>query len=562
MKKISSKILSMVTVVVFFSIAALILSNVFLFNQLFLKLQKDAMQVASDSIVCVDVDKFEKVIRDKSTDSQEYKEIRDSMIKHRADKNITFLYTMIKEDDKAYIMVDSALNDFSPIGEEYHLEDAMITAFDGKAAATNKPVSDQYGTFISAYAPVKNSTGEIIGIIGADIDVSSFIYIQKRITLSLFIVGGIMLVLSSIASLIFSKKIAASVDMVKNTLGKMSEGDLTITMNVKTRDEIQVIADYFEKFKIKISSIIKTAKVSSDRVTEESEGLLALSEEMSAASDVVASSIENVSRKIESQAGELSKINSSVAVFSEKVNNAANHMEEINKIVETVGKKAQISNTNLKVLEESIRDINISFKDVREKILSLGVNIAKINEITNLINAISSQTNLLALNASIEAARVGEAGKGFTVVADEIRKLAEQSRDSSENINDLIRIILEDSSLVSNTSEKMNDKLDKQVDVINNSIDSFKNIITSIENIIPRVSSVNENLKNIDLEKGKIENGVKLAADTIRGISESSEEITASSEDLNTSSHEIEEAAGILTNMTNELLQVINQFKV
>jgi methyl-accepting chemotaxis protein len=131
----------------------------------------------------------------------------------------------------------------------------------------------------------------------------------------------------------------------------------------------------------------------------------------------------------------------------------------------------------LAILEDAIKDINLSFTDVRNEIKGLGIQLSQIGKITDLINDIAEQTNLLALNATIEAARAGEAGRGFAVVAEEIRKLAEQSKTSSSNISSLLENLMNKSNLAIKTSDIMKDKLNGQITVIGNSVNSFKEII-------------------------------------------------------------------------------------
>nr|WP_281273802.1 methyl-accepting chemotaxis protein [Biomaibacter acetigenes] len=136
-----------------------------------------------------------------------------------------------------------------------------------------------------------------------------------------------------------------------------------------------------------------------------------------------------------------------------------------------------MSNRDLAILEDAIKDINLSFTDVRNEIKGLGIQLSQIGKITDLINDIAEQTNLLALNATIEAARAGEAGRGFAVVAEEIRKLAEQSKTSSSNISSLLENLMNKSNLAIKTSDIMKDKLNGQITVIGNSVNSFKEII-------------------------------------------------------------------------------------
>ncbi len=262
---------------------------------------------------------------------------------------------------------------------------------------------------------------------------------------------------------------------------------------------------------------------------------------MASVSDTVASTIGDVAIKNQAQASELFNITTLVNNFGTDLDKAVVSIEEINSTANLMSIKAKNSNGELLVLENSITSIAISVEDIKNKIGGLESNISEISQISNLINNIAEQTNLLALNAAIEAARAGEAGRGFSVVAEEIRKLAEQSKHSSGNINNLLQGISTESVAVALSSHSAYNILQNQVGVIKTSISSFKEIVENIESSIPLINEVNNNIVKIDNNKEVIIN-------KINEISRVSEEISAFSEEISSAAGEM---AGSSTEVAN-----------
>ena len=573
MNKLGGKILRIVGLISLVSMLVLVLSNFLVFKFLFSKLEVEAQNVASESVSSIDGDKLEKIINEASADeeenkkimeSTEYAEIQHSMVMFKNDKDIKYLYTFAKKDNKVYIVVDSALVEPSPLGEEYDLDSFMTEAFNGKVseASAAEPDPYGYGTLISAYAPVKNSAGEVIAITGADKDVSSFVYVRSFLLMLDMIVAGIVLLLAVIASLLFSRKITRNVRKVTSVLNKMSNGDLTTAIEVHSKDEIQEIAEYINKVRASTAETLKVTRNLSETVAKQTENLSAVSEEMSAASQEVAATIQEVAGGTNLQSDEMKKINSILEKFGEHISNTVNAVQSVNTRVEAISSKTQLSHKDLKILEDTIKDITTSFSVVREEIRGLVACLQQISEVTDLINAISGQTNLLALNAAIEANRAGESGRGFAVVAGEIRKLAEQSKVSVANISKLLENVASKSELVVKTSDVMEVKLSEQVVIVNNSINSFTEIIGNVEGIIPEIIGVANNINKIDTEKKNIIESVEATAAVATEVSASTQEIAASSEELSASSQDVASAAQDLTGASQDMMEMITRFKI
>lgn len=540
MNKLGTKILKLIISIFSISMLILILANVYIFNNVFSKLQTQVGQIASEAVNIIDGDKLERVIESKSMDTDEYREIQDSLIKFKNDKNIIFIYTLVKDGDTGtYFAVDGSLVNTSEFGEEYGLEEGMINAFNGNVSFTKKPYTDDYGTFISGYAPIKNSSGEIIAIVCTDANVASFSYMESKFIQIYIIIILAMIIIIAFSSIIFSNRISSNVDKIKNILNKMSEGDLSLPLNIKSNDEIETIAKYINDFRNKTSEIIAAVSECSKKAETETKNLFSASHEITSSSEMVSASIKEVAMSSTMQAQEMANVTSILDKFSIKIEETTNIVHNLNSNVEGVDFTVRESSSVLQVFEKSVLDISESFINVEVNIQELSKHLSQINEITNVINNIADQTNLLALNAAIEAARVGDVGKGFAVVAEEIRNLAEQSKSSSSNINLLLNNILNNNEAVIQTSDNVNAKLDYQRKVINTHISNFKEIISYVEKMIPLIKDINNNIDVINNEKIEIMNNIETTAASSEEISASTEEITASSQELSEASQKV-----------------------
>ncbi|QLY80498.1 methyl-accepting chemotaxis protein [Clostridium intestinale] len=377
--------------------------------------------------------------------------------------------------------------------------------------------------------------------------------------------GGIVAVIGVLTALIIINLITRNLKKIDNHMTILSTGDLTkgVEENLKRKkDEVGDIANAINKTQQYISEIISLIKINSDSIDMKSENLSNISSKFVYSTENIAHAIEEVASGSDTQAQELTDTVEIVNKFGRELDKIVVQFEEINTRAVDIDEKAKKSNNSMEMVVQGLLELIVTFSEFKEKINSMDKNIKKVNEFTSLIKSISEQTNLLALNAAIEAAAAGDAGKGFGVVADEVRILAEKSKTASNKIFEIASDLLKDTRNISSTSEKMNNEIVKQRETIDTSMTSFKEISSSIEEITPRINNVSRYVERLSSNKDDIVIKSENVASISQEISSLAQEISASMEEMKESSLDVSITSKDLKDMTAVMKENVGIFKI
>ncbi|WP_185764225.1 methyl-accepting chemotaxis protein [Niallia circulans] len=384
---------------------------------------------------------------------------------------------------------------------------------------------------------------------------------KTTLVISLSIIA-VFLVLSVLFGFYISKTIANPIKKLKTLMEKGENGDFSERADYQSKDEIGSLSVSFNSMADGIKELVETIGETSQALASSSEQLSASSEESSKASEHISETIQELAASSENQM-------TLMASSSEGINNVTGSTERISanaeKVAATAENTAEASKKGLRNIEEvttQMNSINTNVGNLSMSINTLEGRIKEIGDITKAITDISSQTNLLALNAAIEAARAGEQGKGFAVVADEVRKLAEQSSQSAEQITSLIGQIQVDTKTTIQSMSTAKNEVDLGLNIVQNAGNSFGEIEVSVNDLVSLFEEVFVSLKELKDNTDVINVSVMEVNSMAGEAAANTENVSAATEEQVASMEEIAASSSSLANLAESLQELIRKFRV
>lgn len=381
--------------------------------------------------------------------------------------------------------------------------------------------------------------------------------------MTVFIISVIIIALASVVlPFAFLRKVKP-LKRLTEIAAKVKEGDLTEEVPViKEKDEIGQLALTFQAMLTNLKGIIQQISSSSQKVKDASNELLISAEQSASASEQVTTIIEQVSRSAEKQNQSLENNLSNIQDVAKIFLHTERQTGEISNLAKTTVERAKEGAESVIDTVNQIKSVNDSVIEAKKQFHNLMTSMEQIHQITAVITNITEQTNLLALNAAIEAARAGEYGRGFSIVAEEIRKLAEESQTSTKKIEELVEKIQLEAQQSEEFMGRVSEDAEKSIYITNDSKEKFENIRKSLHDLVPSLNEMVENTKKASNLLEKVtENEVGLVS-VAQENAATAEEVTASSEEQLATMEEITSQAEFLAEMAEDLQQLVQQFKV
>lgn len=395
--------------------------------------------------------------------------------------------------------------------------------------------------FIGDVENQKNLNGINVGIVGA---------------------GVFGLIFGCVIAIFTAMSVIREIRKIQVVTGKVAGGDFTEKVKVTRNDEFGELETHFNAMIDDVSGLIREVEDKSNNILDVADNISEIAGNTKTTMEQVTEAIDSVAQGAVKQAESTQEASSEVDNLNQSLEDTKDYVKGVN---DMAGRANQVSTEGL----SSVKDLIVKSEKTAEKSrVSLSVmnemvsSIDKIFYISDAIADITSQTNLLSLNASIEAARAGEMGKGFAVVADEIRKLADESKESTDEIKAIIAEITEKSKLVEETMRENETLQAEQQQAIMKTEELFGQIIEQINELSNGMEQINTLNDNMAANKDLVVDRMGTIASVSEQSAAATEEVNASTEQVNVTMADIAEYTGTLQGIAKDLRETIKRFKL
>lgn len=568
---LKNKLLLTVSIVVLLLIAIITTQSISeLNNRMNVDLKQELKSVGLLTAMNLDSDEVKDLLSEKGETNAKFTKIQKQLDMIQEQQGImswSYIWDVKDEGGVNPIGYTSNLNEVYEAGEIFtdladeHVETAKL-AIENNSTEVTDIFEDPFGSWRTVFSPIKDDNGQLIALLGIDYSADYINTIIKTSVIKQIVIAIIGILILLVLVYIIIDRLLKPLKKVVNVANQVANGEL-IDVDLETsKDEIGKLSESIRTMVANLQHIILNIRNTSNHVSSAANQLTVHAGETYNSSTNIALDMNQITQNAEAS---MTMTEETAAAMEETATGIQQIADSANVAAESSISASQASERGNEVVQQVIAQmelINDSVEQIGTTINGLHVNTKKISEIVSLITAIADQTNLLALNAAIEAARAGEHGKGFAVVADEVRRLAEQSSQSATEIYNLISSIQSDSNASITVMEKGKEDVKVGMAFTNEVGEIFKEILTASEEVASQIREISAASQQISASSEEVAASVNNIKQSAEQSAEFSSNVSKSTQEQLSTMQEVKDASSSLGKTAEELQGLVAKFKL
>ncbi|GAA0138036.1 methyl-accepting chemotaxis protein [Paenibacillus sp. YSY-4.3] len=443
---------------------------------------------------------------------------------------------------------------------EFHVQ-GVREMMQTKKITYTKPYKDDYGTWLTVLYPFQDGQGNVIAYMGMDIDASLIMKGQQSLLkYASLALGATLLVILTLQYIMMRRTFAPVKDLMA-ALDKLSQGDFSVQLKT-SQDELGQINAKFNSTVANINRLVATIKDVSIRSAEQSKVLFTTVEDNHESSLTITNNIEEISEKVSLQSKSITESATSLEDIASGANVIAGNTSAVSEAAMQMKEQSEQGGDKVEKVMTQMGSIHKSVKNSVDSIEQLHKRSGEIEEIVQVMTQIATQTQLLSLNASIEAARAGEEGRGFAVVANQVKKLAEESAKSAEQIAELVRHIQQETLQAVQAINEGEHNVAVGIGIVQETGELFGSILSATDAVTSQIQEVSAATEEMVAETEQITVAIKQLAELAERNAAVSEDIKTGAMEQRNSSNKIVNAAEQLNQISDKLEELVAGLKL
>ena len=393
-------------------------------------------------------------------------------------------------------------------------------------------------------------------------DYAEYNAVTKEMLISNLFVLAITMAVVIFISIVFSNRLTKPITQLVTATETIRNGNLNVNITNQGNDEIGKLAQNFNVMVVGLKDLLRHVTTSAEVVSAASQQLTAGAEQSAATAEQVTSSIDAIANSAEKQVDLANETTGLVTQIVADIQQIVSDSATVASVSEGAAQLAANGGSSIENAVAQMRNIETSVATSAEVVTKLAERSTEIGKIIGTISGIANQTNLLALNAAIEAARAGEQGRGFAVVADEVRKLAEQSESATKQIAHIIGEIQTDTDKAVVAMSKGNAEVKLGTDIVSEAGQTFNEIISMTNQVSEQLQDISASIEHMAASSQKIETAIKDIDSMSRSNANQTLQVSAATQEQVASVEEIKKASQALMETADELQSAVNKFSI